>query len=71
MGKQINLMLNLRFSSSHKNHFDLLITVSCAFTRFTAKYQVVPEAKNTFYHFKGQFLGIRGQEVMDTKALSE
>lgn len=41
------------------------------YTCLTAKDQVVPEAKNKFYRFKGQLLGIRGQEVMDTKALSE
>lgn len=35
------------------------------------KTKTVPEAKNKFYHFRGQFLSIRGQEVMDTKAFND
>lgn len=66
-------MLTLRFSSSNKNPFYILIILSCTFVYYisTAKDQVFPEAKNKFYLFKGQFLGIRGQEVMDTKAFND
>lgn len=65
--------LALKHRKSHDNNIIMLqicksISVS---THFAAKDQVVPEAKNKFYHFRGQFLSIRSQEVMDTKAFND